>query len=387
MGYIEKRGPGRWRARYRSPDGRERSKTFDRRVDADRFLAEMAVAKNRGAWVDPRAGRMPFSEWAAECYAARIDLRESSRARDEGYLRLHVLPHFGSIPLSRIERRAVQGWVTILGDKGLAPATVRACHRLLSGMLAEAVEARLIGESPCRGIKLPRVGRVEQRFLTALEVERLACEIDPQFSTLIYAGAYLGARWGELVGLKRERVNLLKRQVTIVGTLEEVGGRLRYVEETKTSASRRLVTIPPFLCDLLSTLLGNQVSTRGNGSEFVFVTPNGAFLRRSNFRRGHFKPALGRADLDPGFRFHDLRHTCAALMIEQGAHPMEVKARLGHASIKTTLDRYGHLMPTLGGRLDDALDQAHRAAKSNVSRPVRGLEVVEIEAADVINAS
>jgi integrase len=74
------------------------------------------------------------------------------------------------------------------------------------------VEARLIGESPCRGIKLPRVGRVEQRFLTALEVERLACEIDPQFSTLIYAGAYLGARWGELVGLKRERVNLLKRR-------------------------------------------------------------------------------------------------------------------------------------------------------------------------------
>ena len=66
---------------------------------------------------------------------------------------------------------------------------------------------------------------------------------------------------------------------------------------------------------------------------------------------------------------------------------MEVKARLSHASIKTALDRYGHLLPTLGGRLDAALDQAHRAAKSNVSRPVRGLEVVEIETAEDLNAS
>jgi integrase len=193
-----------------------------------------------------------FREWAAECYAARIDLRESSRARDEGYLRHHVLPHFGSVPLARIDRRNVQEWVSLLSAKGLAPATVRACHRLLSGMLTEAVEARLIGQSPCRGIRLPRVLHAEQRFLTALDVERVAEGIGPHFAPLIYAGAYIGARWGELVGLKRERLNLLKRQVTIVGTLEEVGGHLRYVEQTKTSSSGRLVTVPTFLCELLA---------------------------------------------------------------------------------------------------------------------------------------
>jgi hypothetical protein len=84
MAFVEKRGQKRWRARFRGPDGRERSKTFDRKVDAERFLAETTVARNRGAWVDPRAGRVRFNEWAAECYAARLDLRESSRARDEG---------------------------------------------------------------------------------------------------------------------------------------------------------------------------------------------------------------------------------------------------------------------------------------------------------------
>jgi integrase len=285
VAFVEKRGKERWRARYRGPDGAEHSKTFKLKTDAERFLAEMEVAKNRGSWIDPRAGRLPFEGWAAECHASRIDLRESSRARDEGYLRLHVIPHFGSIPLAQIERRSVQQWVAKLSDKGLAPATVRACHRLLSGMLAEAVEAKLIGETPCRGIKLPRVPRTEQRYLTALEVERVAQVIGDHFAPLIYSAAYLGGRWGELVGLKRERLNLLKRQVRIVGTLEEVRGKLRYVDETKTTASRRLVTIPAFLCDILAGHLERHPG------EFVFTTTTGAMLRRSNFGRHNFKPA------------------------------------------------------------------------------------------------
>jgi integrase len=130
-------------------------------------------------------------------------------------------------------------------------------------LLAEAVEARLIGQSPCRGIKLPRVSRTEQRFLTAVEVEQLAEAIGEHFAPLIYCASYSGARWGELAELKRERLNLLKRQVSIVGTLEEVRGRLRYVDETKTSASRQLITLPTFLCDMLSTHL------KCSDSEFV----------------------------------------------------------------------------------------------------------------------
>lgn len=98
-------------------------------------------------------------------------------------------------------------------------------------------------------------------------------------------------------------MNLLKRQVAITGTLEEVRGHLRYVEETKTSASRRLISIPAFLCEILGAHLAIH------DSEFVFVSQGGTFLRRSNFQRGHFKPALERAGIDPAVRVHDLRHT------------------------------------------------------------------------------
>jgi integrase len=179
-------------------------------------------------------------------------------------------------------------------------------------------------------------------------------------------------RWGELVCLKVERLNLLKRQAIIAGTLEEVRGKLRYVDETKTSASRRLVTIPAFLGEILAAHM------ECDSSEFVFTSPTGALLRRSNF--------LARAEIDSAVRFHDLRHTCAALMIEQGAHPKEIQTRLGHASIKTTLDRYGHLMPTLGAHLDEALDRAHQDAKRDLPRPVRGLEAIDSRSAKRGNA-
>jgi integrase len=272
-------------------------------------------------------------------------------------MRHHVLPRFGDIPLARIERRDVQQWVKDLTAQGLAPATVRACHRLLSGVLAEAVEDRLIPQSPCRGVRLPRIPRTEQQFLTTEQVERLAESIAPEYRALIYSAAYLGCRWGELAGLKRENVNLLKRELTIQGTLEEVAGRLTYVEETKTAASRRRLTLPAFLVEILTEHLARAVP-----SDFVFTGRDGAPLRRSNFRRRHWKPALLSSQLVSTLRFHDLRHTCASILIARSAHPAEIKARLGHASIKTTMDTYGHLLPGLGDKLDAALDEAHGEA-------------------------
>lgn len=97
-------------------------------------------------------------------------------------------------------------------------------------------------------------------------------------------------------------------------------------------------------------------------SSFVFTDVDGSVLRGSRFRRRYWKPAVLAAGLDPSLRFHDLRHTYASLLIAQGAHPKEIQARLGHASIKTTLDTYGHLLPNLGARLDEGLERIWREA-------------------------
>lgn len=129
------------------------------------------------------------------------------------------------------------------------------------------------------------------------------------------------------------------------------------MEETKTKSSRRTLSIPPFLGEILGEHLG--LVPQG---EFVFLGSDGGLLRRNNFRRRYWKPALTTAGLPDRLRFHDLRHTCASILIAQGAHPKEIQARLGHASIMTTMDRYGHLFPSLGAQLDDNLENVFRLA-------------------------
>ena len=363
MAYIRRlkaRG-NRPQVRWRDPlTSEELSRLFDRMSDARAFKAKIEADIQKSTYVDPRSGKVPFGEWAEQCLEARLHLRPASRARDESYMRNHVLPAFSHLPLAGISKLRVQAWVRKLHEGGLAPATVRECHRLLQGALSEAVDARLIPESPCRNISLPRIAHQEQRYLAPDQVERLTEVVDPTFRALVYCAVYLGCRWGELVGLKRDNLNLLKREVRIVGSLEEVNGGPRYVEETKTSASRRTLSIPPFLAEELGVHL-----QRAPESAFVFTGGKGALLRRSNFRKRYWKPAVNRAELDPELRFHDLRHSCASILISRGAHPKEIQARLGHASITTTLDRYGHLLPSLGSQLDESLEVVFREARSS----------------------
>lgn len=360
MGSIREREgrKQRYEARYLDPAGKLRSRSFARKSDAKSFLAAVETDKRRGKFLDPAHGRIPFARWAQECFGSRLHLRASTRARDESHLRNHILPAFESHPIGAITKLDVQGFVQALSEKGLAPRTVRECYRILGGILSEAADAKLIGESPCHRINLPRVERAERRYLSPDEIERLAASMSEPFRALVYSGAYLGCRWGELVGLKRANIDLLRRKVLIIGTLEEVGGRVTYVEETKTSASRRTLSIPASLVEMLAEHLAHSPE-----SEYVFSAADGSPLRRGNFRRREWGPAIERAGIEP-LRFHDLRHTCAALLIAQGAHVKEIQMRLGHSSITTTLDVYGHLFPSMDAALTDRLDSVLREAKA-----------------------
>ncbi len=352
-----------WQVRWRDPNGKQRTKSFKRKTEARQFAKRVQVEMEQRSYVDPQLGKTLFGDWAEEWLQSKINLRASSWARDESYLRNHVQPEFENVPLARIAKVQVQDWVRGLVEKGLHPGTIYHCYRILRAVLEEAVDARLIAESPCRRITLPRIPKIEQRFLTATDVELLADSVNPHYRTLIYSAVYLGCRWGELVGLKWRHVDLEKREVRIVGTLEETGAGVRYLEETKTSGSRRSISMPSFLVDLLA-----DHRRQNPAAEFVFVTESGGLIRRSNFRTRCWKPALKQAGLDEGLRFHDLRHTFASLLIEQGAHPKEIQARLGHSSITTTLDRYGHLMPSLGHQLSADLDESRAKARAGVDQ-------------------
>ena len=320
---IRQTPSGKWQARYRDPSGRLRGKTFVRKGDAQAFLVATKTDLHRGAWIDPSRSMTRFGDLAGEWLGNRLNLRRTSLARDESYLRNHVLPAFEDLPLGRLERGEIQAWVKDLSAAGLAPRTVRMCYQILKSILDAAVASRLIAESPCKRIVLPRVPNSENLYLTAEEVERLAAVVDPHFQALVYTAVYLGCRWGELVGLKRERLDLLRRQVRIVGTLEEIHGVPEYVEETKSSASRRMLTIPAFLTEILAAHL--QQGPRG---AFVFTGKEGGLLRRSNFRRRYWKPALERAGLDTALRFHDMEFPPETCLVREIVTPPEAGGRL-----------------------------------------------------------
>jgi integrase len=296
--------------------------------------------------------------WARQVMVARLHLRPSTRARDESYLKNHVIPAFGEMAVAGIQKIDVQSWVRFLSeDKGLAPRTVRECYRIMRGIMEEAVDHRLITQTPCRRISLPRIENKERRYLSAPRVSAFAEAMDERYRALVFIGAYLGLRWGELAGLKREHLDLRKRQLKVVGSLERVDNGFRYVGETKTTSSRRMIPIPEFLADMLEAHLAATSS-----SEFVFPAPEGGFLDYHNWRPRFWDPAAQASGVAP-FTPHELRHTAAALMIDQGANPVTVQRRMGHKDIRTTLQLYGHLFPEQDDLLSARLDAMYRRAR------------------------
>jgi integrase len=199
MASIEKRvrnGRAYYRARYRDPSGRQRNKTFRRKVDADKYLALIEAAKVRGTWTDPAHGKITLAEWLETWWGSAADLRPSTKARDRAYLNSLVLPRFGTTPLAAITQPDVQAWVAHLTARGFAPATVIKAYQLLGRTLTAAVNADMIPRSPCRAVRLPKIEREEMRFLNPAEVARLADAIHSRYRALVLLGAYGGLRMG-----------------------------------------------------------------------------------------------------------------------------------------------------------------------------------------------
>jgi integrase len=359
VAHVERRvrnGRVTYRARYRDPAGREHGRVFARKVDAQRFLTEMENAKLRGTWTTPALGRVLFRDWFAEWRRTTASLRPNTEARDERLFRLHLLPRFGPIPLSKIGQREVRGWVAELTAKKLAPSTVQRGYQLLSKVMAAAVDAGMIPQSPCRRVPLPKIERQEMRFLSPAEVLKLADTIRPDYRALILLGAYGGLRIGEMAGLRRSRVDLMRGTVQVIEVITEPKGHL-YVGPPKTRAGRRTVGLPQFVVDGLA----ERMMKPGTPDDFVFAGPLGGTLRVSQFRSRVWRPATRAAGLD-GLRIHDLRHTAVSLWIAAGANPKEVAARAGHASVSFTLDRYGHLYPEADLTLRERLEAIYEAS-------------------------
>jgi integrase len=355
-GHVRKTSQGRYMARFPlGGRGRFRSKTFDRKIDAERWLTAQTSARDSGSWVDPRRSSETFGSVADAWLKSRRDVAASTLARDDSYLRNLILPHLGQLQLREVTVEELDGWVQHLDEVAdKAPATVRKAFQIASSVLDRAVTLRKIPANPARvgeGISLPAFDTSEMRFLEPAEVSALAGAVPDRYRALILSAAYTGLRWGELAGLKAKRLSLAERRLTVAESLAEVGGHLSF-KAPKTAASQRTVALP---ASLVAVLRDHLVEWPAVGDGLVFTDPEGGPVRRTNFRRRVWLPAVAETVGEP-MRFHDLRHTHAAWLIAHGEHAKTIQGRLGHASIATTLDRYGHLMDGLDEAAADRLD-------------------------------
>ena len=281
-----------------------------------------------GSWVE---------EWSA---FTLFTLKPGTAALYRSLLRSRILPTFGDLPLAEIDGLMIRRWVADMHSDGLSPSRSRQALALFSQIFATAESCGATVGNPCSGVKLPRVRPYEALFLSPPDVECLAAAVPAQYRSLIHVLAYGGLRWGEASALRRKRIDLDGARLVVSESVTKVNGRLIWGE---TKAKRiRSVTIPPFLVDELRSQLE---TVHRLPDALVYKSPRGRTLEGDNFRRYIWAPSLRRAGLPPRLRIHDLRHTCAAILIGQGVHPKAIQHHLGHATIDITMDRYGHLLP------------------------------------------
>ena len=371
---------GPYQGRYRDAIDRRKwhEKTFARDRDARDWLQSEQGAQLRGDWISPRQGDRPFRELIAswqESWSERLS--PTTARRYESIIDNYLMPEFGGTPIGRITHEVVQRYVNGLaaakdeeGKRRHAPGTVRNVYAVLRTALAKGVRLGMVKVNPCTDIDLPRAQREEMKFLTAEQVRAVAEKIDAHYRVLVYVAAYTGLRAGELGGLQRQDVDLLRGVLHVRRALKDVNGKLE-LGDTKTHA-QRTISLPTFLRNMLTEHL---LASEGGPESYVFTLKSGGPLRHGLFYARYFRRAVVKAlpaELH-ALRFHDLRHTTVALSIASGAHPKLIAQRLGHSSITITLDRYGHLYESAEQSLGEALDAVFNATPvaSNVTTLAR----------------
>lgn len=354
---VRKDGTTTWAVLWRDADtGKQTSRTMPTSHGAQELVAFLNANGNSFALAAQAAGKLrstapPVSTVVLNHIEGLTGIIDGTRRRYRNLATNHITAStIGPVPVDQLTRREVATW---LNNIDRAVKTKRNIHSLLSAALSEAVEEGLVDMNVAHGIKFPKTSSSrEPVFLTREDVDLIANTVPERYSLLIRLLAGTGLRWSEATALRISDVSFTPQGGTLSVTRAwkqgtkgwELGG-------PKTRRGRRTVTMPKALASAMATHCQGRA-----GDEFVFQTWHGGPVMNYSFHRDVWQPAM-RALKDQLLvqpRIHDLRHTHASWLISAGVPLTVIQRRLGHESIKTTSDTYGHLA-------DDA-DQAAAAA-------------------------
>jgi integrase len=346
-----------WEARWVGADGRKHSAYAKSRREAqERLRAGLAAAD---AGIKPIANKLTLNAWLDEWLETTVAARcRPSTARSyRDVARRYIRPAIGKKSLAKLTPEDVTRMLVGLTARGdLSPTTVRYVYVVLRVAMGRALKSGRVTRNVATLVDPPTRATFELAPLSAVQVAAFRTAIaGHRLEALFLTALGLGARQGELLALRWADVDLEAGTVTIRATLDPLSGELG---EPKTEHSRRTLRLPLPVAIVMRRHRVEQAAVRAQAKRwdsrgFVFTTSTGRPLSSQNVTRD-LHTALATAGL-PRQRFHDLRHAFATLQLEAGADVFEVSRALGHASIATTANTYGHFTRTMAERSADRM--------------------------------
>jgi len=372
--------------RYRQ-DGKSQSLAFDFQDKAESWANIVRAIGPAEALkylqISTVEGTPTLAEYAERYITKKSGIEPGTRASYRSYMRLHIGPTMGHLPLDAITADTIASWINLRTSQGAAAKTIKLDHGFLSALFLDAVDAGIITKNPCSRSTLPESESVEMVFLSADEFTHLLAYIPTRYQPLVLLLATTGLRWGEATALRPADFDLDRKTVRVSRAWKNSRTAGFYIGPPKTRKSKRTVSLPDDVIEVLRPLLEA-------GTEYVFTNAFGKPVRQQNFHEAVWSPAVRLANGKPAFeksklypdrdwsarsggpwagrkpakkplgkipRVHDLRHSHASWLLLAGVSIVVVQGRLGHESITTTVDRYGHISEEYAARAGEVIGQ------------------------------
>jgi integrase len=382
----------RWQAVWNDPaTGRERTKAFKLKPDAESHVVAMQASQMRGEYIDPKAGKVTLGAYAKQWSASR-PYGPSAATQREIHLRVHIEPTFGPMPLASILPSSVQAW---LADLPGSETTKKHVLATLAQVLTSAVDDGLIRSNPAkaRSVKAPRPARVHVEPWTVAQVRSVAAQMHDRYQILTLLGAGLGLRSGEAYALALEDIDWLRRTVTIRRQVRLDENKQRFAlpkfehvrevplpDAVGTAIAAHLQTYPAREVTLPWASREAAENDQPHTVQLIVTTPEGKALNKNQVARYVWRPALLAAEI-PVIRsngFHVLRHTFASTLLDGGVSIRGVAAYLGHSDPAFTLRVYAHLMPDTEVRARSVVDAAWSSRGASAERDASEAAPVQV---------
>lgn len=364
-GGITYREDGRYMGRYtvQAATGPKRRVVYGRtRKEAHEKLVNAIADRDRGLVFQ---GENQKLSTFLDCWlngSVKGYVKPSTFESYERMIRNHIRPALGHKKLKTLAPDHVQYFYQSKLDDGLAPGTVHLMHGILHKALEQAVKWGAVPRNVCKAVTPPKPNPEEIRPLDAEQAKRLLEAAGGNRLEALYVLAVTaGLRVGELLGLKWEDMDVDTETLRIRRTKSQA--RTGPTFTAPKNCKGRSIKLTRRAVEALKTHKAIQNAERlkagslWQDNNLMFCTTAGKPLDFRNLATASFKPLLKKAGL-PDIRFHDLRHTCATLLLSRGHHPKLVQELLGHASVALTLDRYSHVLPGMGDQTAAAMDAA-----------------------------